>query len=72
MKEHQSAQSALPTTGYIRRFRMPELLGVSMPTIDRWVKDGILPRPVKFTNNVTAFNAIEINNWIAERHGKVA
>lgn len=72
MTAHNAAQSALPTTGYIRRFRMPELLGVSMPTIDRWVKNGTLPRPVKLTDNVTAFDAVEINNWLAERRGKVA
>ena len=69
MTAHNAAQSALPTTGYIRRFRMPELLGVSM---DRWVKNGTLPRPVKLTDNVTAFDAVEINNWLAERRGKVA
>ena len=72
MTASQTAQSALPTTGYIRRFRMPALLGVSMPTIDRWVKNGTLPRPVKLTNNVTAFDAVEINNWLAERRGKAA
>lgn len=59
--------SSIPTNGYIRRFRLPELLGVSMPTIDRWVKNGTLPRPVKLTNNVTAFDALEINKWLAER-----
>ena len=72
MTAHKPASSAIPTTGYIRRFRMPELLGVSLPTIDRWVKNGTLPRPVKLTDNVTAFDAVEINNWLAERRGKVA
>lgn len=72
MTAHQAAISAIPTTGYIRRFRLPEMLGVSMPTIDRWVKNGTLPRPVKLTDNVTAFDAVEINNWLAERRGKVA
>lgn len=72
MTAHHAEQSALPTIGYIRRFRMPELLGVSMPTIDRWVKNGTLPRPVKLTDNVTAFDAVEINNWLAERRGKEA
>ena len=61
MTAHQAAISAIPTTGYIRRFRMPELLGVSMPTIDRWVKNGTLPRPVKLTDNVTAFDAVDSN-----------
>ena len=72
MAAQQAAPSAIPTTGYIRRFRMPGLLGVSMPTIDRWVKNGTLPRPVKLTDNVTAFDAVEINHWLAERRGKVA
>lgn len=62
--------SAIPKTGFIRRFRMPELLGVSMPTIDRWVKNGTLPRPIKLTDNVTAFDAAEINKWLEERKGK--
>lgn len=70
MTAHKPASSAIPTTGYIRRFRMPELLGVSLPTIDRWVKNGTLPRPVKLTDNVTAFDAVEINNWLAERRGR--
>nr|DAI74193.1 MAG TPA: putative transcriptional regulator [Bacteriophage sp.] len=51
---------------------MPELLGVSLPTIDRWVKNGTLPRPVKLTDNVTAFDAVEINNWLAERRNTSA
>ncbi|HFS8860314.1 TPA: helix-turn-helix transcriptional regulator [Escherichia coli] len=68
----KSVDSTIPRSGYICRFRMPELLGVSMPTIDRWVKNGTLPRPVKLTNNVTVFDAVEINNWLAERRGKAA
>lgn len=72
MNTSQTASSAIPTSGYIRRFRMPELLGVSMPTIDRWVKNGTLPRPIKLSDSVTAFDAVEINNWLAERRGKVA
>lgn len=71
MTVHHAPQSTIPTSGYIRRFRLPALLGVSMPTIDRWVKNGVLPRPVKLTENVTAFDAVEINNWLAERRGKV-
>ncbi|HHH1244865.1 TPA: helix-turn-helix transcriptional regulator [Yersinia enterocolitica] len=63
-------QSAIPTTGYIRRYHMPMVLGVSMSTIDRWVRNGTLPPPVKLTEKVTAFNAVEINNWLAERRGK--
>ncbi|MGG5962922.1 helix-turn-helix transcriptional regulator [Salmonella enterica] len=71
MTDQQANPSAIPTTGYIRRFHLPKLLGVSMPTIDRWVKNGTLPRPVKLTDKVTAFDAVEINHWLEERRGKV-
>ncbi|MBT0723642.1 AlpA family phage regulatory protein [Rosenbergiella sp. S61] len=71
MTVQQAAQTAIPTTGYIRRFRLPALLGVSMPTIDRWIKNGTLPRPVKLTESVTAFDAVEINNWLAKRKGAI-
>ena len=66
------ATDNIPNTGYIRRFRLAQHLGVHVTTVDRWVKNGTLPRPVKLTDNVTAFDAVEINNWLAERRGKVA
>jgi len=62
----------IPQSGYIRRFRLAELLGVSVSTIDRKVRNGVLPRPVKLGEKITAFDAVEINNWLAERRGKVA
>lgn len=62
----------IPTKGYIRRFRLAELLGVSVSTIDRKVRNGLLPRPVKLGEKITAFDAVEIHNWLAERRGKVA
>lgn len=60
-------KGTIPTTGYIRRFRLAELLGVSVATIDRKVKNGTLPRPVKLGEKITAFDAIEINNWLTAR-----
>ncbi|HAT2608039.1 TPA: AlpA family phage regulatory protein [Kluyvera intermedia] len=66
------ANDSIPKTGYIRRFQLPDMLGVSMPTIDRWVKNGTLPRPIKFTHKVSAFDAAEINEWLAARRGVVA
>ncbi|UAN18581.1 helix-turn-helix transcriptional regulator [Enterobacter asburiae] len=51
---------------------MPDALGVSMSTIDRWAKNGTMPRPVKLSDNVTAFDAVEIHNWLAKRRGEVA
>ncbi|WP_096322848.1 helix-turn-helix transcriptional regulator [Escherichia coli] len=71
-KRQTEHQSPLPTSGYIRRFRLAQALGVHVATIDRWVRDKRLPRPVKLGEKITAFDAVEINNWLAERRGKVA
>ena len=65
MATHNATTHTIPQSGYIRRFRLAELLGVSVSTIDRKVRNGVLPK-------ITAFDAVEINNWLAERRGKVA
>ncbi|ENN8395597.1 AlpA family phage regulatory protein [Serratia marcescens] len=57
----------LPTNGYIRPKRLAELLGVSEATIWRKAKNGTLPRPIKLSDRVTAFDAVEINAWIKSR-----
>ncbi|MBC3228290.1 MULTISPECIES: AlpA family transcriptional regulator [Serratia] len=67
MTTAQKTQVAIPTTGYIRRFRLAEMLGVSVATIDRKVKNGTLPRPVKLGEKITAFDAVEINRWLDAR-----
>jgi predicted DNA-binding transcriptional regulator AlpA len=67
MTTKHAAKNTIPTTGYIRRFRLAILLGVSVATIDRKVKNGTLPRPVKLGDKITAFDAVEINRWLAER-----
>jgi len=51
----------------IRPKRLAELLGVSESTIWRKAKNGTLPRPVKLSERVAAFDAVEINRWLAER-----
>lgn len=62
-----TAASALPTSGYIRRFRLAQALGVHVATIDRWVRDKRLPSPVKLGEKSTVFDAAEVNRWLAER-----
>ncbi|HCF7788047.1 helix-turn-helix transcriptional regulator [Klebsiella variicola] len=69
MATQKAAIHTIPQSGYIRRFRLAELLGVSVSTIDRKVRSGLLPRPVKLGEKITAFDAVEINNWLAERRG---
>ncbi|EAS1836551.1 AlpA family phage regulatory protein [Salmonella enterica] len=70
MKTQQENLSAIPTTGYIRRYRLAELLGFSLSTLDRKVRKGELPKPTKLGEKITAFDAVEINHWLEERRGK--
>ena len=67
MKNQVASQTAIPTSGYIRPKRLAELLGVHESTIWRKVKNRTLPSPVKISERVTAFNAIEINEWLKDR-----
>nr|DAY62030.1 MAG TPA: putative transcriptional regulator [Caudoviricetes sp.] len=72
MKAQPTAITTIPTTGYIRRIRMAQLLGVHVATLDRWIRQKRIPAPIKLGEKSTAFDAVEINNWLAERRGKVA
>lgn len=67
MTTNQPAQSVIPSSGYVRLFKLPELLGVSIATVNRWVKDGKLPAPTKLSGRVTAFHAGELTAWIASQ-----
>uniref|UniRef100_T1HXZ2 Uncharacterized protein n=1 Tax=Rhodnius prolixus TaxID=13249 RepID=T1HXZ2_RHOPR len=67
MKNPSVTQSAIPTTGYIRRYQLAPLLGMSLSTLDRKVKNGTLPKPTKLGEKITAFDAVDIQRWLAER-----
>ena len=41
-----------------------EELGISMPSLWRWVKAGKMPKPVKLSPRVAAFSTAEINSWL--------
>lgn len=58
---------ALPQTGFIRRYLLANALGVHVATVDRWVKTKSMPQPVKLGEKITAFDAVEINKWLAKR-----
>lgn len=69
--QHKAAHT-LPQSGFIRRYRLADALGVHVATIDRWVKTKAMPQPVKLGEKITVFDAVEINHWLAERRGEVA
>jgi len=72
MKNQPILQTAIPATGYIRRYRLAELLGTSLSTLDRWVRSGKMPKPIKLGEKSTAFDAVEVNRWLEERRNTSA
>ena len=60
-------------------YRLPQLrqrLGVSASSIWAWVKSGKFPKPVKLSDNVTAWRATDIEVWVdariaASRNGEI-
>ena len=51
-------------------YRLPHLkqrLGVSGSSIWAWVKKGTFPKPIKLSQNTTAWNAADVEAWAADR-----
>ena len=51
-------------------YRLPHLkqrLGVSGSSIWAWVKAGKFPQPIKLSENCTAWSAVDVERWVAER-----
>jgi len=51
-------------------YRLPHLkqrLGVSGSSIWLWVKKGTFPKPIKLSENVTAWRAVDVERWSADR-----
>ena len=49
------------------RREVQELLGVSRPTLYRWLKLGTFPRPIKIGPQKIAWRRADIVEWIANR-----
>jgi len=58
---------ALPKTGYIRLALHITFIPFSKSTIWRKSKAGTFPKPVKISENVTAWKAEEIHEWMNEK-----
>lgn len=51
-------------------YRLPQLkarLNVSGSSIWSWVKQGKFPKPVKLSENTTAWNATDVEAWAQSR-----
>ena len=60
-------QSTLHPAQFYRLPTLKQRLGVSGSTIWNWIKQGKFPRGVKLSDNVTAWNAADIDAWAQAR-----
>jgi predicted DNA-binding transcriptional regulator AlpA len=61
----------LPDDALVRVVTVAAVFGVSVPTIWRWAKVGILPRPHKLTAQTTAWTAGQVREARREMLAKV-
>jgi len=68
LNKTQSEQpEALPKTGYIRLALLITFIPFSKSTIWRKSRAGTFPKPVKISDNITAWKAEEIHAWMNEK-----
>ena len=60
----KSAPTTLPETGFIRLSTILLFIPLSSSTIWRKVKKGEFPKPYKLSENITAWKAEDIKEWI--------
>ena len=75
----QTLTVEIPTTGFLREYhlagrkataKLPAIqgcLGISKPTLWRWVKAGKFPKPVKLSAKTSAWRAEDVRAWMDER-----
>ncbi len=69
MKIQEEKRTTIPSSAYIRRLQLTQQLCIHVTTLDHWHRDKHHPSFVKLGENITAFDAVEINNWLAARRG---
>jgi predicted DNA-binding transcriptional regulator AlpA len=52
---------------YWNQSELADILGKHRTTIFRWVKAGVLPRPIYLTSTQPVFRRAEIEAWLEER-----
>jgi prophage regulatory protein len=65
---HTNTTSVPQPIAFLRLPKVREICGgVAPSTIWGWVKKGAFPKPVKLSENCTAWDSAEIERWAAER-----
>lgn len=49
-----------PEEQFLRAWDVAKLLGISIPTVWRWAREGKLPKPVKISQRITVWKETEI------------
>lgn len=55
------------TSQFYRLLQLKSRLNVSGSSIWAWVKQGKFPKPVKLSENTTAWNAADVEAWAQSR-----
>jgi prophage regulatory protein len=64
---NSSQQTTPHPAQFYRLFHLKQRLGVSGSSIWAWVKKGTFPKPIKLSQNTTAWNAADVEAWAADR-----
>ena len=69
MKTYHTPAVAAPRqpAAFLRVKDVAQKLNCSVPAVWRWARLGILPRPVKLGQQLTAWSAADIDAWIATK-----
>lgn len=67
-----TAPADLPATGYVRLALLLQLIPMSRSSIWRKTKAGTFPKPYKLSDNVTAWRAEDVRDWIEAQHAQTA
>lgn len=64
MKLNTSINISYPTDGYARMTKTARFLGISYPTLWRWIRDGSFIKPIELSEGVKVFDAAEVRAWV--------
>ena len=64
MAKTSTQLQTIPETGYIRLATLIDFIPFSKSTVWRKVNAGKFPKPYKLSENITAWKAEDIRNWM--------
>ena len=62
--QNPETSAVLPTTGYSRMSQLLPYLPIAKSTVEKWVKEGRFPAPVKLSSTVTCWKNEDIHAWL--------